>query len=306
MPLIDDNEKDQNLFKIIAESLGLSLNEEFAVKSSKNIYKITENDFLYLDPDEDPVSKKFKPMDYPEIMKLLRRQMILITEPFIPQKGQSFWSYNNNWGTVHFRANAVNLNLFIRARAGLAFKTRLEALNKRRALYFDLTGSPIKTDENGKIIPPNKETTDTREKDRQKRREQKQTQKTITEGKEFFIEGSPNIYKMEGHTLYVYEPKENDQEPQFKETKEPIPMNILSGRIKVKRFRFVPKPGDKFYSYNDDWEVTLYKVNIPDINFFCRLKLGLIFEEFKEAVDCRPYAQKMLLGKILPQETQPK
>ena len=157
----------------------------------------------------------------------------------------------------------------------------------------------MKTDEDGKIIPPNKETTDAREKDRQKRREQKQTQKTITEGKEFFIVGNPNIYKMEGHTLYVYEPDKNDQEPQFKQTDEPIPMNILSGRIKVKRFRFIPKPGDKFYSYDDNWNVTLYKVTTPDINFFCRLKLGLIFAEFKEAIDCRPYAQKMLLGKIL-------
>lgn len=299
MPITDDPERDQNLFKIIAESLGLSLNEEFAIKSSRNIYKITENNFLYLDPEADPASKKFVPMEYTEIMKLLRRQMILITEPFVPEKNQSFWSYNNNWGIVHFRTNAVNLNLLIRAQAGLTFKTRLEALHKRKHLYFELTGSPMKTDEDGKIIPPNKETTDAREKDRQKRREQKQTQKTITEGKEFYIVGNPNIYKMEGHTLYVYEPNENDQEPKFKETSEPIPMNILSGRIKVKRFRFVPKPGDKFYSYDDDWNVTLYKVTTPDINFFCRLKLGLIFQEFKESVDCRPYAQKMLLGKIL-------
>ena len=299
MPITDDPERDQNLFKIIAESLGLSLNEEFAIKSSRNIYKITENDFLYLDPEADPASKKFAPMDYADIMKLLRRQMILITEPFVPKKGQSFWSYNNNWGIVHFRTNAVNLDLLIRAQAGLTFKTRLEALHKRKLHYFELTGSPMKTDEDGKIIPPNKETTDAREKDRQKRREQKQTQKTITEGKEFFIVGNPNIYKMEGHTLYVYEPDKNDQEPQFKQTDEPIPMNILSGRIKVKRFRFIPKPGDKFYSYDDNWNVTLYKVTTPDINFFCRLKLGLIFAEFKEAIDCRPYAQKMLLGKIL-------
>ena len=273
MPITDDPEKDQNLFKIIAESLGPSLNEEFAVKSSRNIYKITENDFLYLDPEADPSSKKFVPMEYAEIMKLLRRQMILITEPFVPEKGQTFWSYNNNWGIVHFKSNAINLDLLIRAHAGLTFKTRLEALHKRKLLYFELTGSPMKIDENGKIIPPNQETTDAREKDRQKRREQKQTQRTITEGKEFFIEGSPNIYKMEGHTLYVYQPNENDQEPKFKETSEPIPMNILSGRIKVKRFRFVPKPGDKFYSYDDDWNVTLYKVTTPDINFFCRLKL---------------------------------
>lgn len=299
MPIIDDPERDQNLFKIIAESLGLSLNEEFAIKSSRNIYRITENDFEYVDPETDPASKKFAPMEYAGIMKLLRRQMILITEPFVPQKGQSFWSYNNNWGIVHFRTNAVNLDLLIRAHAGLTFKTRLEALHKRKQLYFELTGSPMKIDENGKIIPPNQETTDTREKDRQKRREQKQTQKTITEGKEFFLEGSPNIYKMEGHTLYVYEPKENDQEPKFRETSEPIPMNILSGRIKVKRFRFVPRPGDKFYSFDDDWNVTLYKVTTPDINFFCRLKLGLIFSEFKEAIDCRPYAQKMIAGKIL-------
>lgn len=299
MPITDDPEKDQNLFKIIAESLGLSLNEEFAIKSSRNIYKITENDFEYLDPEADPASKKFTPMEYADIMKLLRRQMILITEPFVPEKGQTFWSYNNNWGIVHFKSNAINLDLLIRAHAGLTFKTRLEALHKRKLLYFELTGSPMKIDENGKIIPPNQETTDAREKDRQKRREQKQTQRTITEGKEFFIEGSPNIYKMEGHTLYVYQPNENDQEPKFKETSEPIPMNILSGRIKVKRFRFVPKPGDKFYSYDDDWNVTLYKVTTPDINFFCRLKLGLIFEEFKGAIDCRPYAQKMIVGKIL-------
>lgn len=299
MPITDDPERDQNLFKIIAESLGLSLNEEFAIKASRNIYKITENDFLYLDPDADPASKKFAPMEYANIMKLLRRQMILITEPFVPEKNQSFWSYNNKWGIVHFKSNAINLDLLIRAHAGLTFKTRLEALHKRKLLYFELTGSPMKTDENGNIIPPSKETADAREKDRQKRREQKQTQKTITEGKEFFIVGNPNIYKMEGHTLYVYEPDKNDQEPQFKQTDEPIPMNILSGRIKVKRFRFIPKPGDKFYSYNDDWNVTLYKVTTPDINFFCRLKLGLIFAEFKEAIDCRPYAQKMLLGKIL-------
>lgn len=299
MPITDDPERDQNLFKIIAESLGLSLNEEFAIKSSRNIYKITENDFLYLDPDADPASKKFAPMEYANIMKLLRRQMILITEPFVPEKNQSFWSYNNKWGIVHFKSNAINLDLLIRAHAGLTFKTRLEALHKRKLLYFELTGSPMKTDENGNIIPPSKETADAREKDRQKRREQKQTQKTITEGKEFFIVGNPNIYKMEGHTLYVYEPDKNDQEPQFKQTDEPIPMNILSGRIKVKRFRFIPKPGDKFYSYDDNWNVTLYKVTTPDINFFCRLKLGLIFAEFKEAIDCRPYAQKMLLGKIL-------
>lgn len=286
----------KNLLKFIAERIGGGLDEEFAVEGLRGTFKITKKDFLELNPNDS--NNEFYPMPYDRVMQLLRGELNVIKKEFIPKTGEDFWSYNNNWAIIHYKLNAVNLNFLTRLKSGLVCKTRTEAYEKREDLYYELTGSKMEKDKNGNVISSNQKYLNEtiQEKEIRKEKEQQILTNQIEEGKEFYLENRPGIYKLIDRVLYVCEPGSDNPEEKFIRTDEPIPAAILTGKIKKKRLRFIPKPGEKFYSYNDKWEVVLYQVKKPDINFFCRLKTGIIFETFLEAISFKKIYYTRLTG----------
>lgn len=288
----------KNLLKVIAERISGALDQEFRINGEDYIYKITKDNFLRMSTEEKKEIREFHPMPYEDVLKLLKGEYEIIKKKYIPEIGETFWSYNNNWSVIHYQLNAKDLNFLTRLESGLIFRTRTEAIEKRKGLYYELTGSQMETDKQGNIISSNKtKTKSQKEAEKQQKQEQQILTTQIMEGKEFYLEGRSGLYKLIGRDLYVCYPTEENDDAEFKRTDEPIPAAILTGKVKKKRLRFIPKPGEKFYSYNDKWEVTLYSIGKPDINFFCRLKTGIIFETYHEASLFKKMYYKRLTGK---------
>lgn len=293
----------KNIMKTIAERICGELDQEFRIVGKDYIYKITKENFLMMNPEEKKEIREFHPMPHEEVMSLLTGEYDIVKKEFVPKLGEQFWSYNNNWGIIHYQLNAIDLNFLIRLQSGLIFRTRIEAIEKRQGLYYELTGSQMETDGKGNLIIAKNKDKSQSEKEKKQKQEQQVLTTQIMEGKEFYLEGREGLYKLIGRDLYVCHPTEENPDADFKKTDEPIPAAILTGKVKKKRLRFIPKPGDKFYSYNDNWEVTLYHIKKPDINFFCRLKTGIIFETYHEASAFKNLYHKRFTGKISISDT---
>lgn len=292
----EKNKNPNNIMKLIAEGIGVKLNEEFCIKGDSYVYKIDEKDFWFMTTDEEPEEKQFKPMPRDYIIKLLTGQADTIITPFKPKINESFWTYNENWAVACYRLNLTNLNFMIRMKTGIIFRTKAEAIRKRDYFYEELTGSKLRRDENGKIIKPGNEKKDQLEKEKEEKQKKEILNYHIKEGADFFLEGKSGIYRLINDKLFVCDPKDENTSGEFIETKDPIPYAILTGKIKKKRCRFIPKPEEKFYSYDDKWNIKLYITKKPKIDFFCRLKAGIVFDNLHDATMFRSTYFESIMG----------
>ena len=296
---------NNNIMKIIAEGIGVRLNEEFCIRGESYICKISEEDFLFMTTDEEPEQRQFRPMPREYILSLLTGEAETIINPFKPMIKENFWTYNENWAVVCYRLNMTNLNFMVRIKTGIIFRTKSEALRKREFFYEELTGTKMRKDETGKIINPKKQEEPQTQKEEIQKKENLNF--LIKEGADFFLEGKSGIYRLIDDKLFVCEPNEEGDSAEFVETQEPIPYAILTGKIKKKRNRFVPKPGEKFYSYDDKWNIKLYTTKKPNIDFLCRIKTGIVFNNLYDATIFKKTYFELIMGEkmVLDEKNNP-
>lgn len=280
--------RPKKLLKIIAEYFGLRLNSTFKIKDDENLYRITAKGIFAVVRRRSRVM--LKPVDNTVLMKILAEDVVIESDFYDPDIGKEFWTYNDNWAAVCFKLNEKDLNYLVYLNYGLIFRTRLEALNKRDYIFADLTTSDLSLIKLGTVLNQvyfsnfKQDETDGDFSD------------NILNGEEFFILGSDFIYKYIDSKVCFYSPANVGLYDFLEDPKLEIKM-IESKIIKVSRFRFIPVTGEKFYTYDSDWNIKCFVTKEYSLRILVWIRSGLIFRTAREAEMFRPYYYHKLLGK---------
>lgn len=130
----------KDLIKMVADKLGLAINEEFNINglNKSEVFRFTEDRLeaknIYLDEE-----KWFK--------SAMSLNVIFESEitkvPFKPKYGDKYWSYATPMFNIVESVWTTNVRDFALLKCGCIFRTEEEAIKARPQKYEELTGREI-------------------------------------------------------------------------------------------------------------------------------------------------------------------
>lgn len=307
---MEKNTDNGNIIPQLCQILGIEIEQEFKIEESENtiskdIYKFTKNTLQCRDEKTDYTDAE----DY-VLARLIEGIYKIHIPDFMPKEGEKFYTYNKNWDVTGFILDKETASLLYWKQCGIIFPSKASAKAKLKQSYEFLTnqkyfepGSQEKkepVEPNGLIGPFSKSLgVELFQEFTLKDKNVPVKEKTNDENTENSSKTPNHIYRFTYKSLET----KNDQNV-FETAPESVFQNITTGQLIVDQRQYLPKKGDKFYTYTENWETAAFILGEKNIDYLCRLKCGAIFQTKEEADKQKNYIYKLLTGKELKKTEQ--